>query len=400
MKTRSRGATLPPSHWSDKNDKWLVEVLHGDDTQHVDTAMQVLQGRYRSRLVAFLRAKLPNHWIDDALHEIWISFYQQARTQEIRNVAAYLRGIAINIRAREVEKLTRERECEQDIDPTTDNDLTQRWASSNSIEELLEEEEARVIEDHQLDLLKQLPFIDSQLSDCQRIYWVLRAIHQYPSKAVGRLLGRSANNIDVQTNKARATVKRYFQSDNFRFALLNEELPVVWEPRPRREGAVVVERFAESISPQFTPDELKPLGLSLAELQTHYMASLILPRWHVGQELNMGGISMLLTRRPDWADWQELCDRLAQGEEEVGEFVHEACFLNVEIEDSYVHLAIQPLVELVPENPKSLFSSDNTYLSIHASRLVIPVILGFFDRSLYTPELLERWPFVPPETGL
>ncbi len=402
MSSGDRGEAGQLSRWSDKDDAWLVEVLRGDDPQDVDTAMRVLQTRYRTKLQGFVRRKLPEAWVDDTVQEIWLRFYRQARVQRIENVAAYLRGIASRIRARNVKKLTRERQIEVDIAPAKDDEEDDGWdwQASETIEETLAGAEARVIKEHQLDLLKQLPFLGMELSDCQRVLWILRQIYAYPSRAVGRLLGKSPSNIDVQTYKARIAVKEYFQSDRFEIALANDELPSIWEPQPRREGAVVVERFAEAVSPRFTPDELKPLGISLEEFQREYVASLMLPRWHEGQELRIGGFSMLLARRTRWADAQELYRRLAQGEENVEPLIQEECLLDVTIEDGQIHLSIQPIVEVVPEGSQEQISTDNTYLSVHSPRLVVPVILGFFDRSLYTPDLLARWPFVTPDTGL
>jgi DNA-directed RNA polymerase specialized sigma24 family protein len=340
--------------------------------------MRILQERHRVRLAKYIKYnELPAHWVDDLLQEIWHAFYSQTRWKEIYNVKAYLGGIAKIICAREVLKRDREKICELNADISESDEFNVAWEGNKSIAEVIEADEQRVIQDYQLDLLQQLPFIDSELSDCQRVYWVLRQIYRYPSKTVGRLLGRTANNIDVQTRNARLTIMRYFQSDKFRYDLQGMEQPGVWTPRPQREGAVVVERFAETVIPQFTPDELKPLGLSLTEFQTHYAASLILPRWQVDQEQNLGGITMLLTRKPDWADWQQLCARLEVGEGDVDEFIREECFIDVEVEDGHIVLDVHPLVELIPEGTNQSVSSDNTYLSIHGSKLVIPVILGF-----------------------
>lgn len=383
-----------------RSDGWLLDVLRGDDLTDVDAAMRALQARYRNKVRSYLARKLPPQWLDDIEQKIWLDIYRQARIREIRDLAAYLGGMMRNVRAREVSKRRDERACEMDFDAEAPSDNIAHWTSSPSIEEQLAADEAYMVQTHQLDLLQQLPFIDLELSDCQRVYWLLRAIYRYPSKVVGRLLGRSVNNIDVQTKKSRTLLKQYFASDAFQAALAQAQLPQVWTPRPNPQSGVVVERFAEAIVPQLSEDELKPLGLTQAELQQHYVASLILPRWQVDAEMNLGGIAMLLARRGDWADWQELCARLARGEGRVDEYIREECFLNLEIEDGYIHVDIHPLVELIPEINEEQLSTDNTYLAIHGVRRVVPVMLGFFDASLYTPEILSRWPFVTPATGL
>jgi hypothetical protein len=48
---------------------------------------------------------------------------------------------------------------------------------------------------------------------------------------------------------------------------------------------------------------------------------------------------------------------------------------------------------MVPDDPEYSLDPD-TYVSVHSHRVRMPVILAPYSDSLYTPDLLERWPFV------
>lgn len=373
--------------WAGKTDEWLVEVLRRGGGEEVDAALSVLQSRHRQQLKRYIRRRLPADWVEDVLQEVWLAFYLQSQQTEIREVAAYLQAIARNKRADAVNKLVAEKSIEND-EPLPDMLVVE------SVEETLRKEEEELPRDLALEFSQLLPFADSVLSDCQRVFWALRQLHDYPTRVVSRLLGKQVNNIDRQVSYARQRLTNYMRTEEFQTLLATQELPTSLHFDPLPEANVVVEMFSNQVTSQMTEDELRPLGLSPQEFQQHYTVTLIMPRWqgNIGQ-IQTNQPSLLLTRRVEWEEQRMLLQQLRRRPNLKDFLFPEACILNFKIKEDTIHLSPDVLVEVIPDLDKPKHS-DRMYLSAHEPRLAIPVTWGFWDESLITPEVQQRWPFM------
>ena len=170
-----------------------------------------------------------------------------------------------------------------------------------------------------------------------------------------------------------------------------------------KPGGLIVERVSECFTPHFTPDELRPLGLRVEEFQNDYVATLMLPR-PSSDEAQVIQPSLILTRRPDWDEMQQMFNHLYR-DRVAGdpEFLSPEEFLvRIDLEDKHFALSPEQLFEFIPEPEEwgDTPMSDNTYFSVHKPRLTIPVTMGFFDRDLITGDVRSRWPFLPGDVGL
>jgi DNA-directed RNA polymerase specialized sigma24 family protein len=136
-------AALQGGDWSKKSDEELAAALTGADPADVDHAMTLPQERYRGRLAAYMRAKVPEDWVEDVIQETWLGFYRSVqRDRTIGKVSALLNRIAQRRRVDAIRKLTTERQIELDLDPfdIAYEDQTQGFAVERSIEEKLQQE--------------------------------------------------------------------------------------------------------------------------------------------------------------------------------------------------------------------------------------------------------------------
>jgi|GEM_PF-3173377 len=374
---------------SEKSDEWLVGALRGEDPQEIELAMQKLRERYGSRVRRNAYHRIQGHeWVDldDIVQDTFEGFYKYVRGHEVRvSVSALLNNIAYNKCANEINKQDKERKFEYDIP-----------VSEESGGEVVLEKKERD------QFARQLPFA-SPLSECQRVVFATRGLYEYPPRVVARLLGKDRSTVDTHLSVAMKRVRGYLKSKDYALDVASLEWP--WTPyrKAQQPPRLVVERFANCISPQFTPDELEPLGLTVEEFQDNYVASLMLP-WEPIESEELRYPSLVLTRRPEWNSMQEMFALLKKDRHASDQISPEECLLklDVDIDNEHIILSVEQILEFFPE-PEHWVEEDiseYTYLSVHRPKLTISVSLGFFDSALFTPELYERWPFLTEEAGL
>lgn len=377
--------------WSEKPDIWLTDALQSEQPDEVESALSAFQAKYRMQLERYVRRSLPFDWVEDVLQEIWVGFYRRARVERIENSAALLKRIAQHKRADAVRRLYAERAIESDQPAPEDAD-DDRFGVVASVEEILAHAEQRWVEEQQLDHLAQAPFLESMFSDCERVLWILRAFYDYPSRVISRLLGKQVNNVDSQYRYARKRLLHYFQSEEFALALAQPTLPGILAYALEKQASFVVDRFAQQVTPQFALDELKPLGLTPETFQEQYVISLMMPWWYEAQQTFKTNLpSLLLTRRTDWQRLQHGLKQLAKNPARTDLAFPEECLINVDVEEDAIRLSVQVLIEMVPSD------ENNTYVSMHRPRTILPVVLASWDPSLYTSEVHKRWPFLTNE---
>lgn len=380
-----------------KSETAWITWLKSDDPAAVDRAMTVLHDQHQPWLVRYMRAKLPTDYVEDTVQETWLSFYQAVRAYDhIDTMQGLLRRIAQRRRADAVAKVAAEREIEQDLFPldVVADGTQQRFAADLSIEEVLDALATRTRVDEFRATLPYFPYTETLLSDCQRVFWALREQCNYPAKVVARLMDRKENNINAQISKARRQVLRYYLSDEFTVAWTNRAMPHVWAPATISAQAVFIEHFAERAIPQLTPEELKPLGLTLDDLARGYEVALMLPRWlDADDNQQTAPPYLVLTRKADWAEMTQHLARMTQDPTAVPDDFPEQAFIEIHLEHDDIELRVAPIHQMVADDPEYSVNPD-TYLATHAPRVRVPVILAPYSDDLYTPDLLARWPFV------
>lgn len=383
--------------WKKKSDEWLLQVLCDTDVDAQDQALIQLQQRYGRQIKQMVRRKVRSDWVEDANQEIWKGIFQSVRRNQgkVVNVGGYLYAVAKYRIADIVDRLTCEDNLEHDRGTSATFDIEELSREISVEEEVLREEE-QVVACTQLEFVQLVPFVDSVLSDCQRVLWLLARLLGYPQNVVSRLMGKNYGTIRSEYRHAHNKLLKYFQSDEFLYLLEESQLPKSLRFEPQREAGVVVERFAEKTIPLLTPDELKPLGLTPEEFEKHYVASLIMPRWFETQtQMELNPPSLLLTRRDQWLDLGVHLQKLRKGLQDTSHTPLE-CLIHFSIEDDNIILKPTSLVEMIPD--LYVEKPENTFVTAHEPRMTVPVIWGFWDESMVNDNEAAQeyihWPFM------
>lgn len=380
-----------------KSDEQVAILLISEDTSDMEAAAEELDRRFRPQLLAMMRSELQTSYVDDAIQETWKGFREAIRRDGyVKNARGLLRTIAKRRKIDVIRKRKAERQIELDLDPGegTGDDVTQGFGAHPSFEDELLDTEERLRAEHLRGSLPYYAFTDAVLSDCQRIIWTLRVICGYPSKTVARLIGKKNGNIRVQVHKARRWIRAYYESEEFELARENEEMPHIWSPKSIPAQATLVEYFAEQAIPRLTPEELKPLGLTNEDIERGYNVSLMMPRMF--DEVHGQTTTppyLVLTRKSEWDEMERHFERLAADPEDLPNEFPEQAMIEVHVEKKDIILRVAPIHQMVPDDPDYPVYPD-TYVSDHRHRVRVPVILAPYSHSLYTSELLARWPFV------
>lgn len=379
--------------WSDKYDSWsakksdgqLVDVLKAEDQRDKDLAARILQERYHPKLLRYVSKKLPYDWVEDVTQEIWAGFYKYVRLEEIKEgVSNLLWTIARNKRADAVERLKIERLIEYDIPPNGIVGKFERGVVERPIEEFIHEW-------GKMQFLCQVPFIDSLLTDCQRVLWVLRETLGYPSPMVTRLTGKNTQTIYSALYSARKRVANYYSGEDYHLGLALQELNGAEYPVLAQKPTFFVERVANPTPPQLTPDELEPLGLTVKDFQTKYVTSLALSHGYEEGELSeIGHLCVLLTRRFEWETMQEMIKRLSLGQVDVDHLwsrMPEEYMLTADVDGESIILTPQRYIQFFPDSEAELhkmeWAPSSMYLLAHSPRLIIPIGIVFSGRKSY-----------------
>src|SRR6266496_3593612 len=131
-----------PIRWNDVYDSWtstktdegLVETWVKADGVEKEVAGQILDERYRRKLTSYVSHRLPYDWVEATVQNIWEDFYGYVKLKPIKSgVGQLLFGIARNVRADAVDRLTQERQIESGVLAKESWDFLQ---TENHIEQL------------------------------------------------------------------------------------------------------------------------------------------------------------------------------------------------------------------------------------------------------------------------
>lgn len=373
-----------------KSDEWLVAALLSEDEDLRNAVASFIMETHGPDLERYLRKKLPRVWADQALSEVWAGFYQTLQRQGVRESIGQLLGsISKNKRSDTVDVMQRETQFEADI--------PYELAGLEQVEESVELGELATY-------LLGLPYEDSVLTSCERIVWALEKQYQFPRDVISRILGKSRDTLNTHFSNAKKRILQRVMSDEY--------MPRYWHDNPFMirdphfsDSAVIIENFGSWFLPRLTPEEIKPLGLPKVELERNFGAMLMVPRWKKGGGSNTeyGKLSLLLVRQETQDQWSKEVGRIKRHPEANRFRFPEACLVDLDVDNGYIDLSVQTLVELWPDlDPPE--HSDNTYLAVHNVPVLVPIMLGTWDPGLYfDPDVndggtaYDRWPFLPTD---
>ncbi len=267
------------SRMEDTKDEELVGVLReSGDQEEIDIAEKVLHNRYQPRILLYVWKMTESDDAEDLAQEIWLRVFAKAKSKGSKKIEKFERYLFTTAHNHCIDYFRRRKteiEIESDI-PITEYIGT---SDGDGILEYVENKEQR-------QLLHQLSFT-APLSDCQRVIWVLRGLHNYSASVVGKLLGKRKTTINTHFHDANERMKEYLRN-TYRGTgdvSLNAEIQ-----KPR----LVIERFANPVSSQLMVGDA--------------VASLILP-WRHGEEEKCPNesksLGLILTKRSYWEAWHK-----------------------------------------------------------------------------------------------
>ena len=198
-------------------------------------------------------------------------------------------------------------------------------------------------------------------------------------------------------------IKKRIHEHDYRVIPWNEN-PFALRPQYTPEDAIIVEQFSAHFMPQFNPEELKPLGMDLAELNEHYSANLVIPRWQGMEEEKKrqqedeqeddkpDSFLLLVVRNDDQDEWKNIAKQIARNPRRRDFLFPEVCLVELKIDNGYFNLEVQTLVEVIPDlDPPDVSNipgledeviSDRTVLSMHKPFGLVPVIIRVLGPGL------------------
>lgn len=396
--------------FSSRTDEQLAEILRVGDRNDREIAFTILVERHERRLRKSLARKMPKDWVDDVLQQVWLNFDLYSRRKELSNVGGLLTTLAERRRIDELMKGADEEAIELDRFIMRDSDERLVWEGS-SPEDVLARQQEQLEREYQIDYVAIAPFIEHQLSSCQRVIWTLNQTYQFPAEVISRLFEKAATYSHVYNTRKK--LMAYFSSDEFKMLMDHKEDLIALDYSNAHTASFVVDIFSEPTTPNLTPDELKPLGLSLKEFKEFYDVSIMLPRWYENQlVLNTSPPSLLLVRKEDRQDWLANIIALAK-DPDLDDFLFpRCCFLKFDIDGKDIILTPEPLMEFVPDfnfdtaENRAVVKPDpitgelpdlgphNTFLAPHKPRSILPVMMASLDSSLYDETVYKEWPFL------
>jgi DNA-directed RNA polymerase specialized sigma24 family protein len=379
---------MPEDALDQKSDAWLVAALLSEDENDSATAAHAIVEMHGPDLLRYLNRKLPKDWAEQGLAEVWLAFFETLQRSGLKTtIGQLLGGIAQKRRADLVDQLTRERRFEAD--------LPYELAGAADVELSVEDEE---IENYRVGVA----YGESVLTSCEQMLWALAVQYGFSNDVISRIVGKSRDTLNTHFSNAHQKVKAQIRAADY--------APPTWranpfpvKDRPDTERAVIIENFESWFLPSLTPEEIKPLGMPAAELQRDYSALLIVPRWQgpEAHETAYGNLSLLLVRQDAQAAWRKQVGRIRRHPDAKRYRFPEACLVNLDVDNGYLHLEVQTLAELWPDLDAPAVS-DRTFLALHNVPVLVPVMLGAWDPDLYLdPDLnhggtaYDRWPFLP-----
>ena len=243
-------------HWSaKKSDEQLIQVIEKANKKDIDyeVAIRVLHDRYQKTLLGYFDSMAFKHgwnkkWIDfeDVAQETWHTFFEYAKINTIQNFRSSLLTFA---NRRFFDALRRNySEVTIELDHLSP-ELSE--ASRMALQIPMEEEIENATKSAQLHFLEELPYGTSLLSDCERVYWIMRERMEIPTQVIAKLTGRSEGNIYQALHRKRKRVREFMEGPEFEVWLAKREAT-----QPTFKPKRLIERFWNPMPMNLTPDEL------------------------------------------------------------------------------------------------------------------------------------------------
>ena len=261
--------------YSSKTDEWLVQMFQQGDKEDKKLVAILLEIRYRNYLRKIV-GDVSSNWLltEDVIQDAWFRFYKYVGSgKKIGNTKYVLSKMTRNTRDSTFKKLTYERKFEADIPIMECNN------STVDTEDILERKL------HQF--IYQLP-LDAPITDCQRMVFILRGFYEFPSKLVGRLLGKSITTVDSHFDAAKKSIKKYLR--------LNEKLDFFPQYSQASNILFILEKPAIPFIPKLDQEELKYLEINQDDYQANYYACFFWPNLSV-TEMKAEKPQLILVRK-------------------------------------------------------------------------------------------------------
>ncbi len=272
--------------------------MKGEDEQDRDIAGQILHEEYQPRILGYIYNRLGTTREDaEALsQEVWLDFIKRVRVEGLREGVSQLLFGRKGIATRRVIDAIRRRQVEISLESNfplvEEENAGQVRREDNPVEELYM---ARETTQQSRRFFQHV--IDTQLTDCQRVAWIMVQRFEYDRDVVARLMGKKRADIDQAISNANMRLRRYRDSGDYDVDLAHWEMKVE-QPldiaQHRSQGKVsTIERFLNPRPPRLTPDELRPLGISREEFEAKFITSLRLEQSSAA-ESKPGQVSLLV----------------------------------------------------------------------------------------------------------
>lgn len=404
------------SSWStNKSDMRLIEVLKGDDPEERNVAEEILHKKYHSRIKSYATTIVGEDNADDvAAKSIEKVFkYIEINKAKVTNFDGLLMTITRRTCIDVLRGLGHEKKFENNIPLTEYLGEATVKAARDPMEAIIAQE---IQQEKQKELQVCLQYAFREIPGCPRVVWILRHLYGYNSSVVARLLEKSEQTVYSHFHAANKQMDEYHQSEDYKLDLehASQRREGVLYDTPTQWPHFVVERFTKPITTQFTPDELKPLGLTVKQSQ-NYVTSLILPGpRQQGLLLETRLLYLLLTRRSELVRMQKMFNHLSRLQDGTGNLHNLDLLANkwdtrltefliaVNVNDdgsivlipqsatefyieAYYSRTNQVIIEAWGGNPP-----PNAHFSLHSRRVTIPVFTETRKWWANYPVYLER----------
>lgn len=377
-KSDSQSAPQQSDLFEKKTDMALAEIARlSEDPDERNRVFEEIYRRHNQQVVTRLRRVLPIDWVETTKQQIWeeFSYYICANTVD-DDLSKLLRGFVRNIRADAIKQVKREREIEFDK-PV--EDYASLFASYSPEDISIVEEEQQEIS-QQFSAHYQHLFLSFLLTDCQRVLLELSSLHGYRTDTISRLLGKKRGTIYEHKSAALKRVDNYLKSAKFQMAVESRSLTSLWSTDIVPPNSLVVDRFSEKILPQFTPEELKPIGITMSELTKFFEFSLLFPHSLQENATSLTSPSLLLMRKTDHKKLDRIYKRLQRNPDSLPDEFPVEALIRMDVEDGNFILSVDPMVQIFPD-PDQLIGDDH-FMMLHSPRMRLPIVLATYDDDL------------------
>jgi len=272
--------------WARNSDEWLAGVVQAADRDDRDVAMHILWDRYQAQLLGYASHQLGgDHYLaEDTAQQIWLEFEKRVRLEGVKQSA---RTLLFTIAKRRCIDALRNKIRKQQTELNIENNMP----GEKDIEEAMVEQE---VQESISRMLFTHPML-SRLSHCERAVWMLRAVLDYKTPMVTRLMNKSRGTIYTTLHNTAKELERYRKSQDYELDLVGGSMSTS-EGLLSKKPKIILDWFMNALEPQFTDDELHPLYVTAKELHDGYRAHLLLPWEFQSDKLSeLPNVFLLLT---------------------------------------------------------------------------------------------------------